>query len=102
MYLVGNKVSKRDKLGIHKIIENTCLEVLKLLLQASFENQSEKISSLEKSRVQIEVLKNLVRTEHELKIIQEKTYIDISVRLVEISKMTNGWIQYIKKQKSAS
>jgi len=41
-------------------------------------------------------LKHFVRTEHELKIIDEKTYIRIEMLIIETSKMTNGWIKYIQ------
>jgi len=46
-------------------------------------------------RIKTNVLKNLVRTEYEIKIIDMKTYLRISEQLVEISKMTNGWINFV-------
>lgn len=48
-------------------------------------------------RVRLESLKHLIRIEHELGIITEKTYIEIQTCLQEGSKMTNGWIKYITK-----
>jgi len=51
-------------------------------------------------RVQIEILKHLIRTEHELNILDLKTYIRLSEQIIEISKMTNGWISYITQKES--
>jgi hypothetical protein len=39
--------------------------------------------------------KHLVRTMHELAIVTDQEYIAIETILIEISKMTNGWIKYI-------
>jgi len=47
--------------------------------------------------VEIEILKHLIRTENELCIIDAKTYLRLAEQLVEISKMTNGWIGYTHK-----
>jgi hypothetical protein len=43
----------------------------------------------------IEKLKHLVRMEHEMQIIDEKKYIRIAGELVEISKMTTGWLKNV-------
>lgn len=59
---------------------------------------SQKLGALENLRLKIEVLKHLIRTEHELRIIEEKTYLRLAEQLVEISKMTNGWINFVTQK----
>jgi hypothetical protein len=98
IYSIGNKLSKRDKLGIHNHIEKELLKIFSLLINASFESKLEKIISLKKARLQIETLKQLIRMEYEIKIIPEKTYLIIELKLQEISKMTNGWLKYMETQ----
>ena len=49
-------------------------------------------------RIKTNVLKNIVRTEYEIKVIDMRTYIRISEQLVEISKMTNGWINFVTEK----
>ncbi|MFA6273741.1 MAG: four helix bundle protein [Candidatus Paceibacterota bacterium] len=98
LYLIGNKLSKRDKLGIHNHVEKEFLQTFSLLISASLETKLEKTKILKKSRIQIEILKQLVRTEFELKIIFQKNYLIIQEKLQEISKMTNGWIKYLETQ----
>jgi hypothetical protein len=95
LYVFGQKLSKRDKLGIHSIIEKTCIDVLSLSIESAYKSQANKKIPLELLRIKIGVLQNLVRTENELGILDEKTYFRFSAQIVEISKMANGWINYI-------
>lgn len=65
------------------------------IIHASLVSKDEKVVPLKKSRIMIEKLKHLVRMEHEMNIIDEKKYIRISGGLVEISKMTTGWLKNV-------
>lgn len=98
MYTIGNKLNKRDKLGIHSQIEKIAIETLSDIIEASFTLRSGQKNILNKIRVSLEVLKNLVRIEYENKIIAEKTYIYIESLLIKTSKITNGWIKAISTQ----
>jgi len=51
---------------------------------------------LEYLRIDIEVIKNLVRLENELKVIGDKKYFTLSAELLEISKMVSGWLKYLE------
>jgi len=98
MYLIGNKLPKRDKLGLHNYIEKEFLKTFSFIISASLESKSEKIILLKQARIQIETLKQLIRTEYEIKIISEKIYLTIELKLQEISKMINGWLKYSQTQ----
>ncbi len=98
LYSISGKFSKRDKLGIHSLTETQSISILSLAVESAFKAKSQKQLSLETLRVQIEVLKHLIRTEHELAILDLKTYIRLSEQLIEISKMTNGWISYVTQK----
>ena len=95
IYQIGTKLPKHHKLGIHATIEQTALEVMILIIKASFAPKIRKVESLEHVRISLELLKHLVRTEHELTIITEKQYIHVESLLIETSKMANGWIKYV-------
>ena len=92
IYSTSEKLSKRDKLGIHTIIESLCLEILSLSVESAFKPRNQKKPVLEGLRIKLEILKHLVRTEHELKVIDAKTYLRLGEQIVTISKMVNGWI----------
>lgn len=96
------KFSKRDKLGIHSLVETQVITILSLAVESAFKSRTQKQLTLETMRVNIEILKHLIRTEHELAILDIKTYIRLSEQLVEISRMTNGWISYITQKGSVA
>lgn len=95
LHLLGNRLPKRDKLGLHGNIEKVCLEALRLGIQSSLEK--DKLNSIRALRINIEMLKHLVRTECDLKIIQEKSYLFLQEKLREISKEAAGWEKYAHK-----
>ena len=97
IYLAGNSLTKRDKLGVHAAVEKSCLEMLGLSIQASLENQIGKQKTIKKLRIDIEILKHLIRAESELGIIREKQYLSIQEKLQEISKEAAGWDNYTHK-----
>lgn len=97
IYIVGQKLPKREKLGIHAEVEMFCIEILALAIEAAFRHQKQKIPVLGQLRVKIEVLKHIVRTEHECGILDERKYLRLSAQLVAISKETNNWIAYTQK-----
>ncbi|TSC57359.1 MAG: hypothetical protein Greene041679_349 [Parcubacteria group bacterium Greene0416_79] len=102
LYTIGHKLSKRDKLGIHASVEKCCLELFSMVIAAAFTHRQDKnkIVLLKTARVRCEMLANLMRTEHELGIIAEETYLHISSQMVGIGKDLNGWITYQTQKKS--
>jgi hypothetical protein len=97
IYLFSSKISKQNRFGIWAKTENLCLEINSLIITASLEEKSRKLPFLNSARIKIEVLKRIIRITHEIKIIERKRYIDFQTDLQEISKMTNGWIKYLKQ-----
>lgn len=95
IYQIGIKLPKHHKLGIHADIERIALETITFIIKASLAPRTKKTETLEQTRINLELLKHLIRTEHELKIITEKQYIYTESILIETSKMTNGWIKFL-------
>lgn len=100
IYSIGQKLPKRDKLGIHATLEKCCLELFTVAIAAAFTRGQQKLGSLETARVRSQVLMNILRTEYELGVIKEKTYLHLSSSLVEVAKMLNGWITYQTQKES--
>ena len=97
LYTIGQKLPKRDKLGIHTVVESLAVEMLALAVKGAFQSKQIKLGTLEALRVKVEMLKHLIRTECELDITDERTYLRLAEQLVVISKETNGWISYTQK-----
>lgn len=78
------------------------LQLFDEIISAALLSKIRKIERLERARLITEKLKHLVRLEYEMKIIHEKSYIQIQSELVEISKMINGWIRYLTQNPPTS
>jgi len=96
IYFISQKIPKRDRFGIFAKIENICLEIINLIITASLEIKINKFPILTSARIKIETLKRLIRITYELNVIERKKYLNLESDLQEISKMTNGWIKYLK------
>lgn len=94
--MLSPKLPKKDRFGIYLKIENVILEIINLTIAASLETKINKLSILNLARIKIETLKRLLRIVYELKLIESRKYIGLESELQEISKMTNGWIKYLK------
>jgi hypothetical protein len=99
LYCIGLNLPKREKLGIHKNIEDFSLEMLSLAIEAAFQFKTEKTATLKRLRIITGVLQNIIRTENELKIIDDKTYLKISEQIIGISKQNNNWLSSLITQK---
>lgn len=97
LHVIGRNLPKADKLGLHSTVETFALNCFILAIEAAFTKAETKCQPLEKLRVAISILKNMVRTENELRIIDDKTYLRLSTQLMEISKMATGWLAYAQK-----
>ena len=97
IYQIGNGIPKRDKLGLHGMIEKACIEMLSLSIKASLESKTIKRETIRGVRIVAETLKHLIRAEHELKIIRQRQYILLEEKLQEISKESLGWERYVSK-----
>ena len=100
IYLLSPKIPKKDRFGIYLKIENITLKIITLIINASLEVKDNKLLLLNSTRIKIEILKRMIRLMYELNIIENKKYIQLESDLQEISKMTNGWIKFLKQTPS--
>ena len=73
---------------------------MSLAIEAALKSKYTKLNILETLRIKTGVIQNLVRVENEVGILDLNSYVRISGQLVEISKMTNGWINFITEKGS--
>lgn len=77
------------------------MDCLKLSIEAALSPKDKKFAILNDLKIQIEVLKHLVRLINELDIIKINSYLEFQAQLQEISKMAAGWIKYSEKREPA-
>jgi hypothetical protein len=96
VYGLGSKISKRNKFGIYLKVENICLDLISISIDAALNQKDAKRPLLHQLRIKIETLKQLIRAMNELKMIENKAYIVLETQLQEISRMAAGWIKYVE------
>lgn len=84
---------KRDSHGIGARIEAIALTMLEYILMASKKKDASRMLILEKLDRELVQEKILVRLANRIKAMGDKSYIDIEKRIVEMGKMTGGWIK---------
>ena len=95
LYLIIEKMPKRDKYSLGQKLETTTLDLLEILITAS-NTKEEKLIWLNKASTKIDLLKILVRLSFEIKSIDQKKYLKLEKILQEIGKMIGGWIRSTK------
>lgn len=73
-------------------IDNTALEILEAITLAGISSQN-KLNLLEKASQKLDLLKILIRLADDLKILDNKKYLEIQQKIQEIGKMLGGWIK---------
>jgi hypothetical protein len=92
-------VPKTDRYTIWLKCENTTLEILELLLKASYLEPMLRLETAKQTSVYVDKLKILIRLCFETNVISKKCYISLQAKLDEIGRMLGGWIKSLKTLK---
>jgi four helix bundle protein len=93
IHIVIRLFSREEKYTLGEKIKEAIMDMLQLFIEAEYSPRSSKIVILEKASVKLDFLKLLVRMSYDLKLINEKKYLDLESQLQEIGKMLGGWIR---------
>ncbi|MDD5731432.1 MAG: diversity-generating retroelement protein Avd [Patescibacteria group bacterium] len=96
LYLVVEKMPKKDKYALGEKLQKITLDFLELLITASNKSKDKKYPFMELASTKLEVLKITIRLSHEVKAIPTSKYHSLEERLQEIGRMLGGWINSIK------
>lgn len=87
---------KSDKYCLGEKIKNINLEILELLIEAEVAKRDWKTPILEKTSHKVKLLEILIRLAYEIRILDDKKYLDLQDKLQEIGRMIGGWIKTVK------
>lgn len=87
---------KKDRYTLGQKIENIILEIFEFLFILNSQNKDQKIETLQKINVKIDLEKMLLRLAKDNGCIDSKKYLSLQKNLQEIGRMTGGWIRYLK------
>ena len=73
-------------------------DVIELILTAGFAARASKLPIIQKASIKLDTLKYFLQIAWELKILDNKKYIEISTPLVEAGKMLGGWQRQLIKE----
>ncbi|MFA6897719.1 MAG: diversity-generating retroelement protein Avd [Patescibacteria group bacterium] len=91
IYPAVNKFPKTQRFVLGQQIENTVLNLLKLIIQANAEKA--KLSYLKQASVELDKLRILIRLTKDLKFLSIKQYEFAIGKINEIGKMLGGWMK---------
>lgn len=93
-------IPKIHRYSLGQKIDNFLIETISAISTASFADKDKKILNVSDAIQNIDTLKILLIILWEAKSLNDKQYIDLSVRIDEIGRMLGGWLGQLKKQNS--
>ena len=81
--------NKRYTLG--QKLDQTTLEIIQQVISAGYLPKEQKLPVLEKSLVDVDLLKVLTRLAKDVKALDSKKYLELEQSLQEIGRMLGGW-----------
>jgi len=88
-------VPKSDRFTVFERCEQSLLDVIEAILQASSQNKQEKVSALNRASLKLNVLRIFIRLLKDIKAIDIKKYVKLETMVDEIGRMLGGWIRSI-------
>ncbi|MFH0951029.1 MAG: four helix bundle protein [bacterium] len=98
----SKQINKFDRFAAYLKLSNCCLDCLYLTITAALECLPEKIETLSRLRINIELLKHLLRLNYNCHIITQNTYQVWVEQAQGISKETNLWLKNQQSKESGS
>lgn len=92
-----SQILKQDRFTLWQKVENTHLEVLEGIMQASSVGKSEKLLVLVSVSNKLNLLRIMIRLSKDTRIIDIKRYDSFQNSLDEIGRMLGGWIKQVKE-----
>lgn len=98
MVRVPRPLPKKSRYTLGDKIDTRFLNVLELLSIASYQGQNEKLSTLDRAIMGIDVLKFLLRVAWELHIFDDEKYAILSEGVQEIGRQIGAWRKGLQKK----
>ena len=91
-----SKFPKHSKHTLGTKIDYLFLETIEFIVKANYSDKIEKLISLKRASVKLDLLKFFLQISWEVKSLDNKKYVLLSEKLNEIGRMLGGWIKSIK------
>lgn len=91
-------IPKGDRYALWLRCENESLDLLEAFLTAGHATPAERLPMLKETSGKLDKLKILIRLSHDLRLLDQKKYIQVQTILDEIGRMLGGWLKSLKKE----
>ena len=98
-YLLHFPKTSRYTLG--EKIDSLFVEIIENIIIASYLSRQEKLPYLKKGLVKLDVLKFFLQAAWEINALDNKKFIALSEKLMEIGRMLGGWNKQISRENPA-
>jgi len=92
-YAFLSSFPKKDRYTLGQKCETVLLDLLESIIMASYLSKQEKLPVLRKASLNIDLLRVFFKLGKDLKIIENKKYVELENSISEIGKMVGGWIK---------
>lgn len=96
LYSYRQNIPKSERYGLWLRTENSCLELLELILAAAQETKAAKFLPLKTASVKLNALRIFIRLAKDTKAIDLKKYVALQSLIDEIGRMLGGWLRSVR------
>jgi len=93
---------KTSRYTLGEKIDSLFIEIIERIINASYLSRQEKLPHVKKAIVELDVLKFFLQIAWEIKALNNKKFIELSEKSVEIGKMLGGWRKTIENKTSVT
>lgn len=96
IHLYRISIPKADRHTLWQRTEDTCIELLEIVIDASQRTTLEKAAFLAKASTKLNLLRIFIRLAKDTKSLDQKKYVALQVLMDEIGRMLGGWLKSTK------
>lgn len=96
VHLYRISIPKADRHTLWQRTEDTCIELLEIVIDASQRTRLEKAAFLAKASTKLNLLRVFVRLAKDTKSLDQKKYVALQTLMDEIGRMLGGWLKATK------
>lgn len=96
IYQLIKTFPKGDKYNLGNELKSLNIQIIELLIEAEIAKKDWKAPLIEKASLKLSLLKILTRLASDIKIIDQKKYLNIQEQMQEIGRMLGGWLKSLK------
>lgn len=96
IHLYRTSIPKTDRHTLWQRTEDTCIELLEIVIDASQRTRLEKAAFLAKASTKLNLLRIFIRLAKDTKSLDQKKYVALQTLMDEIGRMLGGWLKATK------